>query len=470
MNKLFKYCSNFVQNSTPTDVQRVNIGIFGKMNAGKSLLMNHITQHETSIVDNTPGTTADVKVAIMELHELGPVKMFDTPGTDEGGELGDKKRDKTYFTLSQCDLSVVVMHPFEGLSPYDAELIQEAQNLGKRVIFLYNVFDEDDILKVDDAVEAIENELERVIEVKGEKKFLLAPEDSTVMNLSNPDLSGRIQSWLEERYIYPDTRETKAKKKIEPLPPLSGGDNAVVFLNIPMDAETPTGRLLKPQAVAQEHCLRNFYSTLAYRMNLSDARSDDITLVEKEKARFLEKLNGCKEMGCELLVTDSQAMDIVGPWTLDDEGNEIIPITTFSISMANMMSEGNLQKFLDGIKRFDALEKGDKVLIVEACSHNRIQDDIGTVQIPNKIKNWFGEDIEIEFAFGKGYQAIDLNDYELAIHCGGCMLDRQAMNARITEIERTGIPITNYGLLLSYFESKHSLSRVVKPWGYDLDF
>jgi len=234
-----------------------------------------------------------------------------------------------------------------------------------------------------------------------------------------------------------------------------------------MDAETPSGRLLRPQAVVLEELLRQYVSTFCYRMDLKKARSTNLEERAEEESRFrtsIASLNSSRRL--RLMITDSQAMDVVHKWTTDANGvDEVVPLTTFSVTMINYLSGGRLPKFVDGIKQFENLKRGDRVLICEACNHDRIQDDIGTVQIPTKLKRRFGEGVVgIDHAFGREYQTKILGDYQLVIHCGGCMLDQQKMNARLSDIESSGVPITNYGLLLSYLSSKQALDRVLRPW------
>ncbi|MBI5346824.1 MAG: hypothetical protein HZB76_06770 [Chlamydiae bacterium] len=235
-----------------------------------------------------------------------------------------------------------------------------------------------------------------------------------------------------------------------------------VFLNIPMDEETPEKRLLRPQAFIQENLLRRYVSTFCYRMDLVKARSQDELIKLSEKDRFLKILRSLKkDSNLQLLITDSQAIDIVHNWTL----NENIAITTFSIVMAHVMSNGRLRLFEKGIQAFKNLKKGDSILIAEACNHNRMAEDIGTVQIPNKIEALFGKgSIQVDHAFGREFSQKDLKKYKLIIHCGGCMIDKQKMNARIEDLIESEIPLTNYGMILSYLHSADSLNRVLGPF------
>ncbi|ELR20974.1 iron hydrogenase assembly protein [Acanthamoeba castellanii str. Neff] len=451
-------------------------GIFGAMNSGKSTLMNLISQQETSIVDSKPGTTADTKVALMEMHDLGPVKLFDTPGIDEEGLLGEKKRRKAFDVLKECNAAVVVVNPFNPASLEAArDVIQEASAKQKkgddsaqmRVMVVFNVFGQQ-MAEIRKATNTILDAAEKSLTPDRTSLQIT----SIALDLNSPEAMGRVV-----KFVTTNTKPHSSNVSLLPSA-LQLGPDSVVFLNIPMDAETPSGRLLRPQALVQEELLRQYASTFCYRMDLKKARSPIEEERREEEQRFRSSVDALKSQNkLKLLITDSQATDVVHKWTMEpgtaapsDQGGqssqETVPLTTFSVMMINYMSGGRLSAFVEGIKRFETLKHGDKVLICEACNHDRIQDDIGTVQIPAKLRQRFGEGtIGVDHAFGREYQTKILNDYQLVIHCGGCMLDQQKMAARLSDIEGSGVPITNYGLLLSYLAAKQGLSRVLRPWG-----
>ncbi len=226
------------------------------------------------------------------------------------------------------------------------------------------------------------------------------------------------------------------------------------ILNIPMDEETPPGRYLRPQAMAEEYITRHWAFPVSYRMDLSKARSNDIT----ERKRWDDFVNGFTNRP-KVIITDSQAMDIMKDWAPAD-----MELTTFSIMMINYMSRGRLGKFAEGVKEMNKLRPGDKILIAEACNHSRIKEDIGTVQIPRFLKKHY-PGIIIDHSFGREFdEKGNLNEYKLVVHCGGCMITPQKMAARLRDLEATGVPITNYGILLSYFQGERTLDRVLIPW------
>ncbi len=449
-----------------TELYRYNIGIFGAMNSGKSTVMNSLTQSETSIVDSTPGTTADVKVALMELHSVGPCKVFDTPGINETGVLGMKKKQKAITALKEVDLAVIVVNPLQQSSlDAELELVELAHQFHKKFIILYNIFSDkkDEFLKernftdLNEHLDSFERHITKHYQQVSQSKEEINL-TSSIMDMHSTDSHQKLVRFIEHN------AKLHPLKEYPVLPPIK--QDSIVVLNIPMDAETPNGRLLRPQAIVQEHLIRNYVNTFAYRMNLAKARSKDPIEVEEERQRFVQHLNTLKQSGkLKLVITDSQAIDVVQKWTKDEKtGNPLCDITTFSVVMIDYMSTGRLQEFVDAIEAFKNLKKGDKVLICEACNHNRILDDIGTVQIPNKIRKHFGENfVELDWAFGRDYQSKNLNEYKLVLHCGGCMLDKQKIDARLHDLKASGVPVTNYGVLLSWFQSEETLKRVTSP-------
>ena len=423
-------------------MERINIGIFGRVNSGKSTLMNLITQQETSIVDPTPGTTADVKTTVMEIHELGPVKIFDTAGIDEKGILGEKKKQKTFNALKRSDIVLVVINTNNSDIVKDnflteKEVVSSSAGRGKEVFVIYNKF------KGGSAT------MEKLQAISG-RNF-----PSVELDLSDRSNYTVLVDFL------------KANSKLQPaktplLPDLDR--NKIVFLNIPIDDESPEGRFLKPQMMAEEYLVRRYVPTFAYRMDLARARSIIAEEVAAEKKRFDDFIFLLGREGrIQLLITDSQAMDIISKWTK----NAPYMVTTFSIMMINFLSRGNLELFVNGVKAFKALKPGDKVMIAEGCNHDRKAEDIGTVKIPKKIEALFGKGaIQIDHYFGRVFAENDkLKEYKLVIHCGGCMLDQQAIASRIEDLIESGVSFTNFGVLLSYFQGEEALNKVIEPFG-----
>lgn len=460
-----------------SDVPRINVGVFGVMNAGKSTLMNRITRQETSIVDATPGTTADVKTTLMELHEVGPAKLFDTAGIDEAGELGEKKRRKTLSALKESDVALIVVdvarHAAQGAATrlgdslaWERRLLAAARKQDVVPLLLMN-------LKGMAHTAAVQQLLYKLLgELDPERECLSLEID---LNSAAADVPTKVAMFLQD-----GVKRSKQRHQVHSLPEWALRDDAAIFLNIPMDAETPTMRLLRPQALVQEEAIRHWATTTAYRMDLAAARGDDPAKAEAERRRFIRALQPVLlHDGPKLLITDSQAIDIVHPWTLDPvSGAELVPITTFSIAMIHRQSGGRLPLFAEGVRTLSRLSAGDRVLIAEACNHNRITDvcnDIGMVQIPRKLEALAGDGLVLEHAFGREFPELEdgpdggLRRFKLALHCGGCMIDAQKMRARIADLEEAGLPVTNYGLFLSYVHSPHALRRSLEPWGVSID-
>lgn len=415
-------------------VERDHIGVFGKMNSGKSSLMNLLLQNQTSIVDEKAGTTTDTKIALQEIHGLGPIKLYDTAGINEKGILGKKKKKKALSDLKECDLVLVVIDPSTKDFNPEKELIEFARELNKQILVIYNLFKGEDKKNI----EKIEKEIPLL---KFYKKISL----KAIEKKERGKLLNFILKNFESRH-----------HKIVLLPFIE--KNEYYILNIPMDEETPAKRFLRPQAMCEEFITRKWSYPVSFRMNLKKARSEKFREREEEKKRFLDFLNNFNKKP-KAVITDSQAMDILFLWLPKE-----IKLTTFSIAMINYFSKGRLKEFVKGIKELEKLKKGDKVLIVEACNHSRIADDIGTVQIPNHFKKkFFG--VILEHNFGREFQENKkLNEYKLILHCGGCMLTSQQLLARIRDLNSIGVPFSNYGLFLSAVQGKNALKKVLEPW------
>ncbi|MDR1453668.1 MAG: 50S ribosome-binding GTPase [Candidatus Margulisbacteria bacterium] len=424
-------------------VEREQVGIFGKMNAGKSSLMNLLTQQETSIVDAAPGTTADTQTALLELHGLGPVKLFDTAGWDENGALGEKKRRKTFNALQECDLALLLIDPAAENLAVEKELLEKARELDKQLLAVYNIFRDTDKNKTAGVAEKID-------------LLRFYPR----ITLRANDLSARagLLDFILQNYLPKNTQRD--------LLPFVQKDEYYALI-IPMDAETPSGRYLRPQAMAEEYITRHWAYPVSFRLDLAAARTSpaypqDTTLGSRaanEKKRFENFLNNFSKKP-RALITDSQALDIMAKWCPAD-----IELTTFSIAMINYFSRGRLPKFVDGVRALETLRPGDKALIVEACNHSRVGEDIGTVQLPNYFAQKY-PGVILEHNFGREFQDNkNLARYKLIIHCGGCMISAQKLQARLRDLETVGVPITNYGVLLAYLQGGDVLRRALRPWG-----
>ena len=430
-------------------VDRLHIGIFGRTNAGKSTLMNVLTQQQTSIVDPTPGTTADIKAALMEIHSLGPVRILDTAGLDEGQQLGTKKREKTMAALEQVDLAVLVVDPVQAAQSCDLRVEEEVdtvcRKLGHPLVVVFNA-------RADHvaALQALETTLEQAVDAC--KSVLSDPAGTpfSVIDLTDNSAMQPVVELLKRSLPSP-------QKSIELLPFVGG--QAPVLLHIPLDKESPSGRLLRPQEMAMEYLLRLRVPVGLARVDLALARSNNAVMARREQDRFMrffEKLGGDD---VQLVLTDSQAIDIMHAWLPPTTA-----LTTFSVMMIHQTSGGKLSHFIQGSRALDSLRAGDRVLIAEACNHDRMTEDIGTAQIPRKLSQRI-PGIVVDHAFGREFPDIqDLQSYKLAIHCGGCMISKQQAISRVTRLSEAGVPVSNYGLVLAWLDGTAALERVLKPW------
>jgi [FeFe] hydrogenase H-cluster maturation GTPase HydF len=414
---------------------RTIIGIFGRINAGKSTCMNLLTRQETSLVDPQPGTTADIKSALMEIHAVGPVKLLDTAGLDEESALGRKKRRKTLDAMAEVDLVVLVVDPVQVLLAGDLEVedlaAAEAHRRGRRLCLVLN--------RHADSERRLAGSGATWDEARRFALSILPDRAGTPvieLDLADWDRSNELASFLAAAIDRPAGEA--------PLLPMVGRHGAVV-LHIPLDEESPSGRLLRPQEMAMEALLRAGVPVGLYRVDLGLARCGNAAVVDRQRRGFVDFLASFERCGgVQLVLTDSQAIDLMNAWVPDD-----IPLTTFSIMMVNQTACGDLSVFLEGTRALDGLQAGDRVLIAEACNHDRIAEDIGTVQLPRRLSALV-PGLVFDHAFGREFpDPQELRGYRLAIHCGGCMIQPRKLEARVARMLETGLPVTNYKLTLS---------------------
>ncbi len=375
-------------NETPS-ANRTHIGFFGCRNAGKSSLVNKLTNQQVAVVSDTKGTTTDPVTKSMELLPIGPVVIIDTPGYDDEGNLGELRVARTKRILNRTDAAVLVVDAEVGKNAFDRELEELFKKKNIPYVVAYN---KSDITEIDGLAE---NEI-----------AVSAESGSGVKELK--DLIGRVVGGGKEKPMVSDL--------------ISEGD--VVVLVIPIDSAAPKGRIILPQ----QQILRDVLDIGA------------IAAVCRE-TELKATLDGLSEKPA-LVITDSQAFASVSADTPED-----IPLTSFSIIMARY--KGLLKSAARGVYAIDKLKDGDKVLISEGCTHHRTCEDIGTVKIPKLLKRFTGRELVIETSSGNGFPE-DLSDYALIIHCGGCMINEREMLYRIKCAEDAGVPITNYGTALAY--------------------
>lgn len=387
---------------------RPHIGIFGRRNAGKSSLINALTNQQLSIVSDTPGTTTDPVEKAMELLPFGPVVFIDTAGLDDVGELGQLRTTRSLQVLGRTDLALLVM---EGQpTAEDQALLARLQELDVPFIPVFN--------KADCIDYPADPKLE---EVPG---FVV----STQTGLGLDRLKKRVIDHL--RTVSEDLNMSLTGDLVPP-----GGFAVLV---VPIDKEAPAGRLILPQV----QTIRD----------LLDNDSFCVVVKERELRQALENLNRSPD----IVITDSQAFLKVGADVPDD-----VPMTSFSILFARQ--KGDLPLLAQGARAIDQLKDGDVVLIAEACTHHAVGDDIGTVKIPRLLRQYTGRKLDFRFAKGKNFEMG--GQVSLMIHCGACMLNRRAMLSRLREVTGRKVPVTNYGMALAY--TMGIFDRALKPFHLD---
>lgn len=370
---------------------RLHIGVFGRTNVGKSSLLNRITNQEISIVSDVAGTTTDVVEKSMELLPVGPVTFLDTAGLDDNTELAKQRVEKTMKVVNRIDVAIIVCD-FTGVGDYEKELIEKLKELKIPYLIVVN---KSDVKKIE--LDGYDNIL--YTSVKDDKNLVYKFKEALVKLLpedfvNSPKIAGDL------------------------VPPKS-----TVILVIPIDKEAPKGRIILPQV----QTLRDLLD------------SDCLTYVVKvsELKQALENL----KTPPALVVTDSQAFREVSEIIPEN-----VPLTSFSILFARL--KGDLDEFVKGANAIENLKDGDLVLILESCTHHAIEDDIGRVKIPNLLRKKTGKNLVIHNYAGHDFP--EIKDYKLIIHCGACMTNRREVLSRILIADKAGVPITNYGVVISY--------------------
>lgn len=382
---------------------RLHIGFFGKTNVGKSSLINKITGQDVSIVSEIAGTTTDVVEKSMELLPIGPVTFLDTAGLDDKTELGEKRVEKTLKILDRTDIAVIVCEP-DNFDHYEKELISKLDKLNIPYIVIVNKTDIND--KRLDNIENVlyisaKNDNDITFKFKNELIKLL-PDDF----VNSPKIVGDLVS-----------------------------EKSTVIMVVPIDKEAPKGRLILPQV-----------------QTLRDLLDSDCLVYTVKDSELEQALNNLKKPPA-LVITDSQAFKKVSEIVPKN-----IPLTSFSILFARL--KGDLNEFIKGAKAVDNLQDGDKVLILESCTHHAIEDDIGKVKIPNLLRKKTGKDLIFEHFSGHDFP--EIKDYKLIIHCGACMTNRREVLSRILKANAQNVPITNYGIVISYCLG--IIDRAIKPF------
>jgi [FeFe] hydrogenase H-cluster maturation GTPase HydF len=389
-----------------------HIGIFGRRNNGKSSLINALAEQDVAIVSAQPGTTTDPVRKSTEIFGIGPVILVDTAGIDDSGELGRLRIRKTMQVIKAIDLAIIVITG-NSIGEFEFDIINHFKKFDIPYIFVHNKSDLAPITPV-------------------LKSYIHLEIQSEVVDFStlNPENKEQLIEMIIRHM--PDTAYT-SKSLLGGL--LNRGD--IVMLITPIDNEAPEGRMILPQVQAIRDVLDN--------------DCINVVLKETEVEHFL-KSTGIKP---KLAVTDSQMFGRIDKIIPKD-----IPLTGFSVLLAR--HKGPFDKYLEGTPKIDELREGDRVLILESCTHQVNCDDIGRYKIPGWLSDYTGKKLEFDIVAGLDSFESDFSKYALIVQCGGCMITRKQVHSRLQEAIEAGIPITNYGMAIAW--TKGIYQRAIQPF------
>lgn len=389
-----------------------HIGIFGRRNVGKSSFINAITASEVAIVSDIAGTTTDPVKKSMEIFGIGPAIIVDTAGIDDSGTLGEKRIEKSLQIIKNMDCAILVISD-NMFDDFEINLIREFNNYDIPYLIVHNKLD----------ISGISNKkIKQIREVTEAAIIEFSAATGQNMELLIEAIKGTIP-------------ETAYQKSSLLGGIISKGD--IVMLITPVDSEAPDGRMILPQVMAIRDVLDQ----------------DAINIVVKEtEAEFFLKSTGIKP---KLVVTDSQAFGYVSKIIPHD-----IPLTGFSIAYARM--RGPFEDYVKGVKKLSDLNDGDRILILESCTHQVSCDDIGRFKIPRWVKEFSKKELEFDITSGLNEIKRPVTDYAMIIQCGGCMITRKQVHNRLKTAIDADIPVTNYGIAIAYMNG--IFERAVSPF------
>ncbi|MGA2782264.1 MAG: [FeFe] hydrogenase H-cluster maturation GTPase HydF [Smithella sp.] len=393
---------------------RLHIALLGRTNVGKSSLLNLMLGQDIAITSPVAGTTTDIVEKAMELLPLGPVLFLDTAGLDDISELSGARLKKTAKVFDRTDVIILVTEP-DTWTNYEESVLKKSKT---RKIPMLVVINKIDLHKPSsDHLKFLQSKSERILTVscndETKRQNYLEALKLQLLEVAPADFVG-TPSLIGDL-----------------LPP-----GSLAVLVVPIDLQAPKGRLILPQVQTIRDALDN----------------DAMTLVVKER-ELVAALANLKNPPV-IVVTDSQAILKVTADVPKD-----IPVTTFSILFARQKSD--LSVMARGAAFIDRLQPGDRVLIAEACSHHALEDDIGRIKIPRWLRQYVGGDLQIDISSGRDYPD-DLKKYKLILHCGGCMINRREMLTRLRKAQDAGVPVTNYGVAISFLQGV--ISRSLAPF------
>lgn len=392
-------------------MSRPHIAVFGRRNSGKSSLINALTGQQVAIVSDVPGTTTDPVRKVMELNGVGATVLIDTAGIDDEGVLGAQRVARTKAVLKEADFAILLFTN-NTLGPYERQWMNDLMESSVPYMMVHNKSDE---LPLDCgvAVELTETfaidicecsakngeGIELLLELMAKNILVFAPQTTSLLG----DL-------------------------------ISKGETVVLVC--PIDSEAPEGRLILPQV-----------------QTIRDVIDHQAIAVVSTEASLLPYIE--KGGRADLVITDSQLFGWVERWI-----PEHIPLTSFSVLLAH--HKGLFSHFLSGTQVLGRLQDGERVLILESCTHHATCEDIGRVKLPNQITSFTGKSLSFEVVAGLDPLPKEVGSFALVIQCGGCMVTQKQLRARIAAVLEQGVPVSNYGMALAYMSG--IFDRAVKPF------
>lgn len=386
-------------------MQAINIGFFGKTNTGKSSLLNALAGQDVAIVSDQAGTTTDPVGKRMEIPQIGPCRLIDTAGLDDSTQLGEQRTRKTRSWINRVDLALLL---FTGncFTKLEQELLEEFRRLKVPVLLVHT---QSDIIPLDEALAQELSERYGVDVLECSVALL----DETAQN----ELKELLIAFMIKSIASSPLRE---KRLFEGLV----SAQQTVVLVCPIDQAAPTGRLILPQVMAIR--------------DLLDRQATAVVLQVDQLAAYLDN-----HPTPDLVVTDSQVFAQVATLV-----PETVPMTSFSVLLAR--SKGPFQAYLSGAEKIDQLQEGDRILILESCTHHASCEDIGRVKLPRLFQKYTGKALQFTIIAGMDDLPEDLTDYAMVVQCGGCMINRRELLSRVNPAIEQGIPVCNYGMAMAY--------------------
>lgn len=394
-------------NDTP-NANRLHIGFYGKMNSGKSSLINAFTNQQVSIVSDVAGTTTDPVNKAMEIHNIGACVLIDTAGFDDIGELGEIRVKKTELVAEKTDIAVIL---FSGEDfTLETRWYKFFKEKGTAVLPV--------VSKADLLVNGTTYKHQIKTKIGQEPILVSATEKSGISQLKDA-----IIRLIPQDFNTPTITGNLCK------------EDDIVLLVMPQDIQAPKGRLILPQVQTIRELLDKKCSVISCT---TDKFTSTLSALKKEP---------------DLIITDSQVFDFVYS---NKPANS--PLTSFSVLFAAL--KGDINYYIQSAKAIESLKENSHILIAECCTHAPLSEDIGREKIPAMLRKMKGENLKVDIVAGTDFPE-NLKGYDLIIQCGGCMFNRQYILSRIQRAKNQNVPMTNYGITIAYI--KNILDKIVIP-------